>query len=396
MSGKILNDCDVFEHCGNLYRIAEELGVQERKIIDFSTPVSPLGVSQKVKAELRKHLKYLHNYPDPDARRLRKRLAQYHSIDPETILCGNGSTELIYLIARALKPVKVFIPAPAFSGYERACRICCDPEVLYSGLEEKNNFDMDTDGFVAAVERNFSYSKGIRSSDPAVPDSKCSPARGMIFLCNPNYPTGRLLTGDDIRKIARAAKELGCYLVVDEAFIDFCPDNSVIRDVADNPYLIVLRSMSPFYALSGLRIGYGVFHLHLIRNRMECKEPWTVNSLAQRAAVTALKDKVYGRDTFRSVQEEKRFFEKNFRKLRVKFFPSAANFYLLKMSDAQEIFLQLKRMGILVLDCSHFRGLDSTYIAVAVKSHRENAFFLKELTKILDRRVGFQCPSSNG
>jgi threonine-phosphate decarboxylase len=388
MPEEILNDRGALECCENLYRLAEELGAQERKIIDFSTPVSPRGVSQKVKVELRKHLKYLHNYPDPDAKRLRKRLARYHDIEPQSILCGNGSTELVYLIARALKPVKILVPAPSFSEYERACRICCNPEVIYSELTEKNNFGMDTDVFVAAMKKNFAFPEEIRSSGPV--------GRGMIFLCNPHYPTGRSATGDDIRKIADAAKELGSYLVVDEAFIDFCAGASVIRDVADNPYLIVLRSMSPFYALSGLRIGYGVFHSRLIKNLVEHKEPWTVNSLAQRAAVTALQDKAYRKDTFRSAQEEKRFLEKNFRKLGITFFPSAANFYLLRMGNAREISLELKKRGILVMDCSSFRGLDSTYMGAAVKSHRENAVFLKELVKILHRRVEFQCPSGDG
>ncbi len=116
----IFNTCDSFEHGGNIYRLAEELKMQERKVIDFSASVNPLGVSKKIKTEMRKHLKYLHNYPDPEAKRLRKRLAQYHGIDLETILCGNGSTEFIYLITKALRPQKVLIPAPTFSEYERA------------------------------------------------------------------------------------------------------------------------------------------------------------------------------------------------------------------------------------------------------------------------------------
>jgi threonine-phosphate decarboxylase len=388
MSKKTTDDSDLLKDCGNLYRLAEVLGLQERKIIDFSAPVNPLGVSKKIKAELRKQLKHLHSYPDPDAKRLRKRLAQHHGIDPETILCGNGSTDLVYLIARILKPARVFISAPAFSVYERACRTCCDPEIIYSCSLEENNFDMDIDAFVTAAERNFSPSEEVPGSIPA--------ARGMIFLCNPNYPTGRLIERDNVRKIAESVKGLECYFVVDEAFIDFCADDSVIRDVADNPYLIVLRSMSPFYALSGLRIGYGVFHRRLIGNLMEHREPWTVNSLAQRAAVTALKDKVYSRDSFRTICEEKRFLEKNFRKLGIKFFPSAANFYLLKMNNAGEISLQLKRKGILLKDCSCLRGLDSTYLGVAVKSHLENALFVKELTRVLDGRIEPLCLSSNG
>src|SRR4030043_726597 len=122
MIQEIFNVPQPSEQGEDIYRLAEELKIQERKVIDFSTPVNPLGVSKKVKAEIRKHVKYLHNYPDPEAKRLRRRVAQYHGINPENILCGNGSTELIYLIIRALKPQKVFVPAPTFSEYERACK----------------------------------------------------------------------------------------------------------------------------------------------------------------------------------------------------------------------------------------------------------------------------------
>jgi threonine-phosphate decarboxylase len=388
MSGKRLKDGDILKSCSNLYRLAEVLGLQERRIMDFSAPVNPLGVSKKVKSELRKQLKYLDNYPDPDARRLRKRLAQQHNIDPETILCGNGSTDLVYLIARTLKPPRVFIFMPASPEYERACRICRTPEVMYSGSLEEDDFQTDAHGYVATLERNFLRPEEDRKPDPA--------ARGMIFLCNPNYPAGRLLKAGAVRRIAETAKKLECYLVVDEGFIDFCPGASTIKDVSGNPRLIVLRSMSPFYALSGLRIGYGVFHHNLIGQLKEHRGPWTVNSLAQRAALTAMKDKAYIKDSLRTMQEEKTFFEKNFRKLGIDFFPSAANFYLLKINNAEEISLRLKRKGILLADWSHFTGLDDTHLGVSVKSHRENALFLKEMAKALDRRPELQCLSSNG
>jgi threonine-phosphate decarboxylase len=205
----------------------------------------------------------------------------------------------------------------------------------------------------------------------------------MAFLCNPNNPTGRLVKKENVGKIAEAARDLQCILVVDEAFIDFCPDETVIKDVEKNPYLIVLRSMSPFYALSGLRIGYGVFPQRLMGIIRGYKEPWTVNNLAQRAAVVALKDKVYRSETFRLIKEEKQFLEKSFRKIGIEFFVSDANFYLLKMSSANEIFQQLKRKGILLRDCSDFKGLDSTYLRVAVKSHKENTILIKGLTAIL-------------
>lgn len=344
-------------HGGNIYRLAEELNIHERKIIDFSASINPLGVSKKVKAELRRHLKYLHNYPDPDTKRLRKRLAQYHRINPEMILCGNGSTELIYLITRALKPKSVLIPAPTFSEYERACRTSYELRVTSYELKRENNFNINPDEFI----------KSMKGCD-------------MAFLCNPNNPTGLLLKKDSVLQITEAARDSKCILVVDEAFIDFCPEDSVIKEVQNNPHLIVLRSMTKFYALSGLRLGYGVFPPHLTGRLKEYKEPWTVNNLAQSAAVEALKDKVYRNETFRIIRHEKRFMEDGFKKLGIDYISSSVNYYLIRLDNAEEVITSLRNKGILVRNCSNFRGLDESYIRVAVKSRRDNARLLKELS----------------
>jgi threonine-phosphate decarboxylase len=345
------------EHGGNIYRLAEELKMQERTIIDFSASINPLGVSKKIKTELRKQLKYLHNYPDPEARRLRKRLAQYHGIDPEMILCGNGSTELIYLASRALKPKSVLIPAPTFSEYERACRTSYELRVTSYELKRENNFNINPDEFI----------KSMKGCD-------------MAFLCNPNNPTGLLLKKDSVMQIAEAARDLKCILVVDEAFIDFCPEDSTIKEVENNPYLIVLRSMTKFYALSGLRLGYGVFPQRLIGKLKEYKEPWTVNNLAQRAGAAALKDKVYRNEAFRIIRYEKQFMEKGFKKLGIDYIPSSVNYYLIRLDNAEEVITSLRNKGILVRECSNFIGLDESYIRVAVKSHKDNARLLKELS----------------
>lgn len=384
-----------FEHGGDIYSLSEELKIQERKIIDFSSSINPLGISKKVKAEIRRQLKYLHNYPDPEARRLRRYLALYHGIDPETVLCGNGSTELIYLIVRALKPERVLIPAPTFSEYERACKTAgYGVQVTSYKLKKEDNFDINPDEFIAVMSPSSLTSSSaphhIRGVGQGTPDSpQVGEERGlcnMAFLCNPNNPTGRLLGKNDILKIAEVARKLKCYLVVDEAFIDFCPEDSVIDFVKDNPYLIVLRSLTKFYALSGLRVGYGVFPLQIIEKLKEFKEPWTVNSLAQRAAVIALKDKVYRRETFSLIEKEKGFLEKSFKKTGIEFFPSQTNFYLLSIDGSKEIYNRLKKKGILVRECSNFRGLDDTYIRIAVKSHRENKILIKEMAETLQQR----------
>jgi threonine-phosphate decarboxylase len=367
-----------FENVDNIYRLAEELKMQERRVIDFSVSVNPMGVSKKVKADLRKHLKYLHHYPDPEAERLRKRLAQYFAIDPETVLCGNGSTELLYLIPRVLHPAHVLIPAPTCPEYERACRIHSETRISYFELKEEDGFHLDADRFIDAMPEG-----GISELYTPNISSPCA----MAFLCNPNNPTGRLLSRHEIVKIGEAARDRKCYLVVDEAFIDFCSDGSVIKNAAGNPFLIVLRSMSHFYSLAGLRIGYGIFSQHLVRRLRGHREPWAVvNSLAQRAAVTALKDKVYRKETTVLMAEEKRFIEKHFRKLGIEFIPSDANYYLLKMRNAGEIARALKKRGILVRECTDVKGLGNPYLGIAVKSRRENAVLMRELAGILNDR----------
>jgi threonine-phosphate decarboxylase len=365
MTETIFNEPYPFEDGGNIYRLAEELKMQERQVMDFSSSANLLGVSKKIKAELRRHLKFLNHYPDNDTRRLRKRLSQYHGVDPETILCGNGSTELIHLTARLLNPKKVFVTAPTYSGYERAVRISSKSQVASFGLQKENNFDIEPEALINAI-------KGEMPCD-------------MVFLCNPNNPTGRLLKREDVKRIAEAAKELRCYLIVDEAFIDFCPEDSVIKYAGENPYLIVIRTMAHFHALSGLRIGYGVFPHDLVRRLRQDKEPWTVNSLAQRAAVVALQDKAYRKETFSLLKQEKRLLEKNFKKLGIEVFPSDINFYLLRAPDAARISKHLKQRGILVRDCSDFRGLDSSYMRVAVKSHKENSILIRELSAVMNR-----------
>ncbi|MFA4828118.1 MAG: threonine-phosphate decarboxylase CobD [Thermodesulfovibrionales bacterium] len=349
-------------HGGNIYRFAEELDMDEKEVVDFSASINPLGISKKVKSALIKNIRYLINYPDPDATELRQHLSKHYHINVDSILCGNGSTELIYLIPRALKPEKVLIPQPTFSEYERACRTASYKlQVTSYKLKQENNFEIDTDAFIKAM-------KGC----------------DMAFLCNPNNPTGRLLKRAAMLKIAGAAKKLRCYLVVDEAFIDFCPKDSVVNEVCDNPYLIVLRSMTKFYALTGLRIGYGVFHQSVIKKIISYKEPWTVNTIAQRAGVVAMSDIEYRDKTFSVIKQEKKFMEDSFGKLRIDYIPSAVNYYLIRLNNAGEVIHSLSDKEILVRDCSNFAGLNRKYIRIAVKSRKDNMRLLKELSNFLD------------
>ncbi|HXW69165.1 MAG TPA: threonine-phosphate decarboxylase CobD [Dissulfurispiraceae bacterium] len=355
-------------HGGNIYRAAGRSGLDEHEIIDFSASINPLGVPKSVLAGIRDTMKYLNNYPDPDAREFTLALANNFAINPELILCGNGSTELIYLVIRALMPQKILIPAPTFSEYELAAGD--GREVVPYALNAENNFAINPDTFIKAMAKDsnsLSYRMALRTSID------------MAFLCNPNNPTGGIIRRTDMLKISEAAKYLRCHLVVDEAFIDFSPEDSLINEVEDNPYLIVLRSLTKFYALSGLRVGYGVFPLKLIDVMKKHKEPWTVNTLAQVAGVKAINDEAYKKDTFRIIKNERKTLEDGFRLLNIHYLPSDANFYLLRLDDAQNIIDTLGEKGLLIRGCSNFRGLDSSYARVAVKSNRDNMRLLKEL-----------------
>ncbi|HEX8948770.1 MAG TPA: threonine-phosphate decarboxylase CobD [Dissulfurispiraceae bacterium] len=358
-------------HGGNIYRLAEKLGIEESEIIDFSASINPLGVPKSVISEIKDTAKHLCNYPDPDAKQLRLWLAQHLNVNSKSVLCGNGSTELIYLVVRALRPEKVLIPAPTFSEYERAVRD--KGKIAHFRLSEQDGFAIEPERFISAMAGG-STSASFKSALTASVD--------MVFLCNPNNPTGTLISRTDMMKLADAAKGLRCYLVIDEAFMDFSPEESMIKEVEHNPYLIVLRSLTKFYALSGLRIGYGIVPPVIMDIIKKYQEPWTVNTLAQAAGIAAINDTSYQNDTFKVIKSEKKVLEDGFKLLGIEYFPSAANFYLLKLKNAQPIAAALRDKGILVRDCSNFPGLDDSYLRVAVKSNRDNMQLLQELANL--------------
>jgi len=366
-------------HGGNIHAAARTLGTNPKRILDLSASINPLGMPQSVRAAITSQLNAAVHYPDPDCVELTQALSAHHAVDPETILCGNGSTELIHLIARTLQPEQVLIPAPTFAEYERAIMASGKQEVrskkcgtYYFHLTAHDGFRLDPDAFIDAMTKMVSS-----YSSPITHRSSLS----LAFLCNPNNPTGCVIPRDEVLKIAAAAKKLRCYLVVDEAFIDFCPEHSVIDAAARNPYLMVLRSMTKFYALAGIRLGYGVFPPSVVRGIHAIREPWTVSTVAQIAGCAALDDHGYRIKTLSIIAREKQYLEKSLRSLGVPCLPSAANYYLLRLHGADVVVKTLAKTGILIRSCANFRGLDRSYVRIAVRCRRENIRFLKELTR---------------
>jgi threonine-phosphate decarboxylase len=351
-------------HGGDIYAASRRTGIPMERILDFSASINPLGMPEGAAQAIRDAIEHLYHYPEPYSEELTLRVAQHLSVDSEAVICGNGSTELIYLVPRALRPHRVLIPRPTFMEYERACVLSGASETVDLPLKLESSFDILPEAFIRVMSEN--------------------PPCDMAFLCNPNNPTGRLVARDQVLECADAARKKGCYLVVDEAFIDFCPEASVVREVENNPHLIVLRSLTKFYALAGLRIGCVVFHPSLAARMAACKEPWTVNALAQKAGIAALEDGLFRKASLDAMKEEKEFVEEGLRRMGVSFVPSRANYYLIRLGRARELRSALEERGILVRDCSGFPGLDGTYLRIAVRSRKENSILMREMADICE------------
>lgn len=351
-------------HGGNIYHYSLKYGVPEGKFLDFSASINPLGPSPAAIEALKAAVPRLVNYPDPDCSLLRDALAERHGVGRESLLIGNGSTEFIYLIARALKPRNTLLHAPTFSDYARAAKLS-GSRVTYLPLKEKDGFVPDMDQFKAALE-------GV----------------DLFFLCNPNNPTGVLLERETVLDMLGMARKAGAFMVVDEAFIDYAPGMSVLADAAKRKGVAVLRNFTKFHGMPGLRAGYAAAHRAETKRFMAVKEPWSVNTLAERACTAALSDEVFAARSLRLMEREKAYLYREIGRIpRLRPFPPSANFMLVRLTgrvmDAAGVTGALASNGILIRDCSNFRGLGRRYVRVAVRTRRENAALLDALRRVV-------------
>ncbi len=343
---------NMYQHGGNIYEIKRR---EQSSVLDFSANINPLGIPARIKKLLNRQLKDLVHYPDTKAHRLAAALARYWKIKEENVLVGNGSTELIYLILNAFRPDKVILPVPSFTEYERAARI--------SGSQVRFIHMLEGEGFCL----NFDH---INNCD-------------MLFICNPNNPTGNLIVSNraDIKNIPVKR------IVIDEAFMDFVPDEKIhtfIPEAVRFKKIMVLRTLTKLFALPGLRVGYLIAHRDVIRTLKEYQIPWSVNVLAQLAASHVFNEVDFMRRSKRLIEKERSFlFERLGRIRELKPYPPAANFLLVKIKDrclsASCLKERLLKKSILIRDCANFRGLDKQFIRVAVRTHKENMQLMQAL-----------------
>lgn len=355
-----------YTHGGNLYKAAREAGGDA--FLDFSANINPLGLPDSVTQALTAALPSIVHYPDPEAVALREALTGHYGMAPETLVLGNGAAELFYLLCLVRRPSRVLISPPSFSEYERSA-LAAGAEVKFVPLGAAPDFAVDWDALLATAT-----------------------AGTLVFLGQPNNPTGTLLEMGALKRFLSETADKDCFVVVDESFLDFIDADGTLscQDwVAQYPHLAAVRSLTKIFAIPGLRLGFGVMAPQLATALEAAKDQWNVNTLAQVAGAAALTDDDYLKRTREMVPVWRRQLLTGLSTFAgIRTIPSAVNFILLDMrgtgKDAPWWRQAFWKKRILVRDCSNYEALPPEHIRIAVRTETENECFLTALQAIME------------
>ncbi len=358
-------------HGGNLWELMRHHRVSKNQILDFSVDINPLGFPAVVRAVILEHLDEIRYYPDPDAREFRNAIAAHHRIPIETVLPGNGAAELISLLARVHQVNKALIIVPTFGEYEWAM-----------------NQVGATTQFVRTTEASGFQPDLTQHDWPHLLDGV-----ELVFLCNPNNPTGVAIAKEAVLELARRCREAGAWLIVDEAFVEFAehPDAiSVVSDASQLEHVVVLRSLTKLFAIPGLRLGYVVASPIIVERLRALQPAWPLNTFALAVGVEVLQQFDYVARSRRLITELR---DELTRLLGttpfLHPFPSVTNFLLCKLMDAEitssALCDQLAGQGLLLRNCDSFTGLESgRFIRVAVRTREENLQLISAIYEVLN------------
>ncbi|WP_267383084.1 threonine-phosphate decarboxylase CobD [Cyanobacterium sp. uoEpiScrs1] len=351
-------------HGGNLIWAANQAGCPVTSIIDFSASINPLGPPNTAITAFQQGVTAIAHYPDPHYLQLRLALGKMHNISPDWIFPGNGAAELLTWAGRELANLKfTYLIVPCFQDYWRALQ-----------------------GFGAKIKcYPFSWeSKTCLLDFPFV-----DPQSSGVIINNPHNPTGKLFHRD----ILLSLLEKFALVVVDEAFMDFLTPHkqqSLIPMVGDYPNLVIIRSLTKFYSIPGLRLGYAIAHPSRLQQWQLWRDPWSVNSLAVAVGEAVLNDHEFQQKTWSWLVASRKSLLRGLSALKgLKPFPSAANFLLVKTQIPSSQLQQelLEKHHILIRDCLNFPELGNGYFRVAVRSEAENQQLLKALAKFESNQI---------
>lgn len=354
-----------FGHGGDLLTARQLFGKDSTQLLDFSANINPLGPPPNLIELIKEQLESIVHYPDPAQRVLKQKLAEKHSVSPEQILIGNGAAECIALSILGLQPKTVGVIYPCFSEYEQLARAYGANIKPLVGREE-NDFKPDRLEILQLIAKT-----------------------DLVFVGHPNNPTGVAYSKAELVEMAEQAVKTNTYLLIDEAFIDFLPIETqitLLEDLQRWKQVILVRSMTKFYAIPGLRLGYMVADPNLILNLQVKQVTWSVNQMALMAGEAVLNEKEYEEATIALIQEQRSYVKRAIEeKLGWQVFPGQANFLLVRITadiTAADLQWRMGHKGILIRSCAMYPGLTDQDFRIAIRTEKENQCLIQALIEV--------------
>jgi threonine-phosphate decarboxylase len=337
-------------HGGDIWGAARRLGLPLSQVLDLSASLNPLGPPAGLQEEIGRACDLICHYPDRQNLELRQALADYVNLEPENILPGNGSTALIRLVARAMDFRRILILAPAFGEFSHSLALT-GRHFHFHMLPEAANFSPAN----GDLEKIW----------------KAAPS--CVILTNPVTPSGGLVDTGFLTALLRQSAARNCWVILDEAFIDFAPKASRTwspSQVLEHPKLLVLRSLTKFFCLAGLRLGYLLGHRSALGQIAPLGEPWSVNTLASRAGVYCLAQEEYAQKTRAAMDRWREELINRLQGLGLKVYPSQVNYLLVRLPQngptAAQVAESCAHRAILLRDCASFPGCSPYHLRLAV------------------------------
>ncbi len=348
-------------HGANVEEISKKYNIDPKEIIDFSSNINPKVIDGLEKYIL-EGLTESKSYPDINYTRLRKNLSKYLKVNPKYIIPGNGATEIIYLLMKSIDK-KLAILNPTFSEYKRGAELN-GLEIYDLNLDKDNEFKIN----LKKIKDNLHKFNSL-------------------FICNPNNPSGNVQNIKELLDLMKANNKL---LIVDETFMEFVEteNDSLVKFVEEYDNLFIIKAVTKFFGMPGLRLGYGLTsNKSIIEKIYHYKEPWTVNSFAEVLANYIFEDEEYIRKSKDYFVNERKYMLKELSQINsIEANPTDANFILIKLTNNKASYIKeklLENSKILIRDASNFEGLNQNYIRIAIKSHDENISLIQNLKRLL-------------
>ena len=337
--------------------------IYTRKVrLDFSANTNPFGTPDGVLQAISENLGTIHRYPDPGCTALLRALAEHEKVPQEQILCGNGAAELIFSYCEALRAKTAMELAPTFSEYSRAFEHF-GGEMLRFSLE-KPDF-LPGEAFLEKLER-------LRPE--------------VVFLCNPNNPTGKLLPPEFLGQVLELTGRLGIRLFLDECFLDLTDGGqSLMESVSAYPNLLILKAFTKSYGMAGVRLGCCFCSdSELLKAMSESVQPWNVSALAQVAGIAALGEKAFLEKTRTMIRKQRPIVKKKLEKLGFFVADSSVNFLLFQGPAGLD--RKLLEEGIAIRSCANFHGLGEGWYRIAIRTEAENKELMNAVERVMEER----------